>query len=117
MSFRSMVLRKVSAPTEQGGPIAPCSATAMPVAASDALKAAGDILKVSTGLATGALVFSVGLLPNAWTYTPSIRGFLILSWFSLLGFRLPAERRCGAPGLYLHVQFQPHKGGGYHYTD
>ena len=34
-----------------------------------------------------------------------------------IGFRLPAERRCGAPGLYLHVQFRPHNGGGYHYTD
>ena len=31
-----------------------------------------------------------------------------------IGFRLPAERRCGAPGLYLHVQFRPHKDGGYH---
>src|ERR1700741_1610651 len=29
-------------------------------------------------------------------------------------FTRPAERRCGAPGLYLQVQCRPHKGGGYH---
>jgi hypothetical protein len=55
-----------------------------PTAASDALKAAGDIIKVSTGLATGALVFSVSLLPNAWTYTPLTRALLVVSWFLLL---------------------------------
>jgi hypothetical protein len=74
----------MSTPTGQGGPTAPPTPTATPAAASDALKAAGDIIKVSTGLATGALVFSVSLLPNASTYTPGIRCFLILSWFSLL---------------------------------
>ncbi len=50
----------------------------------DALKAAGDIIKVSTGLATGALVFGVGLLPNAASYSPLTRVLLVLSWALLL---------------------------------
>ncbi len=50
---------------------------------SDALKAAGEILKVSTGLATGALVFSVGLLPGAITAGALIRGTLAGTWVML----------------------------------
>lgn len=79
----------MSGPTAPGGPVSQHPRAQPPAAsgsaASDALKAAGDIIKVSTGLATGALVFSVGLLPNAWTYTPLTRGLLIASWFLLFG--------------------------------
>src|SRR5713101_351001 len=53
-------------------------------AAADALKAAGDIIKLSIGLATGALVFSVGLLPNSPLYTLFVRGCLVAAWTLLL---------------------------------
>jgi hypothetical protein len=72
----------MSGPTVPGAPAA--QEPAAQAAASDALKAAGDRIKVTTGLATGALVFSVGLLPNAWTYTPLTRVLLLVSWFLLL---------------------------------
>jgi hypothetical protein len=51
--------------------------------ALDALKAAGEILKVSTGLATGALVFSVGLLPSAASTGPVIHAILAITWVIL----------------------------------
>jgi hypothetical protein len=51
---------------------------------SDALRAAGDIIKISTGLATGALVFSVGLLPNSTLYTSLTKVCLVASWTLLL---------------------------------
>jgi hypothetical protein len=44
------------------------------------MKAAGDIIKVSTGLATGSLIFSVGLIGNAPGYSLTIRGLLVVSW-------------------------------------
>jgi hypothetical protein len=47
---------------------------------ADILKAAGDVLKVSTGLATGALVFSVGLLKDAQSYSLFARVVLAGSW-------------------------------------
>lgn len=51
---------------------------------ADALKAAGDIIKVSTGLATGALVFSISLLPNVSDYVGIIRYLIAGSWGLLL---------------------------------
>jgi len=62
----------------------PTAAGQAPADSADALKAAGDIIKLSTGLATGALVFGVGLLPNAPVYTPFVRGCLVASWGLLL---------------------------------
>jgi hypothetical protein len=47
---------------------------------AEILKAAGDVLKVSTGLATGALVFSVGLLGDAQSYDLLARVLLAASW-------------------------------------
>jgi hypothetical protein len=48
-----------------------------------ALASAGDFLKVSTGLATGALVFSLGLLPSVQVEGTAIHVLLTLTWAAL----------------------------------
>ncbi|MBV9748255.1 MAG: hypothetical protein JO157_05530, partial [Acetobacteraceae bacterium] len=58
----------------------PPLAKAAPSSALDALKGAGDIIKLSTSLATGALVFSVGLLGGAAGYAPWTRRLLAVTW-------------------------------------
>ena len=50
---------------------------------ADALKAAGDILRVSTGLATGALVFSVGLLSSVAAQASWVCLTLAVTWVAL----------------------------------
>lgn len=61
----------------------PAKATVDPKAGKAALDAALDWTKVSTGVATGALVFGVGLLNGAATYENAIRIDLMWAWVSL----------------------------------
>ena len=49
-----------------------------------ALESAGDFLKVTTGLATGALVFSTTLLNNPGALTGAARWVLSIAWAALL---------------------------------
>lgn len=48
-----------------------------------AIDLAGDYVKVTTGLAAGALVFSIGLVPNMAGYTACGRMLIIIAWILL----------------------------------
>jgi hypothetical protein len=62
----------------QGTPATPASPDAA------ALTSAVDLIKVLTSLATGALVFSIGLnSPTGFAYLPRIKDVLIASWILL----------------------------------
>ena len=65
--------------------VATSATTGTPVSAdSAALTSAVDLIKVLTSLATGALVFSIGLnSPTGFTYQPQIKNVLITAWILL----------------------------------
>jgi hypothetical protein len=73
---------------------------------ADALKAAGDIIKVSTGLATGSLIFSVGLIGNAPSYSLTVRVLLVVSWILLaISIIVGVLSQAAIPVLMAHQDY------------
>ena len=83
MLVRSLVLELLARILSALMPPQPALPPVEPESNADALKAAGEILKVSTGLATGTLVFSVGLLSGGMTSAPLVRATLAATWVAL----------------------------------
>ena len=83
MLVRPLVLELLARVLSALMPSQPTLPPVEPEPNADALKAAGEILKISTGLATGTLVFSVGLLSAAMTSEPLVRATLAATWVAL----------------------------------